>query len=448
MKKAKKTLIVLLLSLLLVALLFGCAKKENTIDVPAAPGEVIKLNSANFVSELTKYCHSGASFVLTENIVLTEEWTPIGRTFSTAFNGTLDGGGFTISGLRTTGWESDGTPVTIAKRILGWKANGTPVYSSHEVIDMKTRDTAGYKEVTSFVLEGEDADPNYRDMDEKGVKEEKTSYGSIGLFGYTNGATIKNLKVDGAEFKFYGEGDNVYAGIISGYDVASDFDGITLNDCIIRASSIGHVEISYQTENGRPRTANAIEYDTKQYLGGIVGYSRGNAVVSGNSVSYKTTNFTTITINNIVIDNNNYYAYFNSRFDVPYADKSQGASSSILATELEPEEKFGFYSFDDGSVVTQAFIGGVSAYSVGAAFADVSVDKINNGYYDDLTGRKLNAGGVSAAILGSESTAKRLTVDNAVLVGNNVSIAAMIGGAFGEIKSAIGFASRIWRTTS
>ncbi len=435
MKKAKKTLIVLLLSLLLVTLLFGCAKKENTIDVPTAPAETIGLDSSNFVSELTKYCHSRASFVLTEDIELNEEWVPIGRTFSTAFNGTLDGAGYTISGLRTTGWESDGKPVTIVKRILGWKADGTPVYSSHEVIDMKTKDTGRYKEVTSFVLEGEDADPNYRDMDDNGVKEERASYGSIGLFGYTNGATIKNLTIKEAEFKFYGEGDNVYAGIVSGYDVASDFDSITLDNCKIKASSIGHVEISYQKENGRPEAANKIEYDTKQYLGGIVGYSRGNAVVKDNSVSYKTTNFTAIEINDIAIDNNNYYAYFNSRFDVPYADNTQGASSSILATDLEPEEGFGFYTYDNGSVVKQAFVGGVSAYSVGTAFSDVSVNNFNNSS-DDLTGKKLNAGGVSAALLGAESSAKKFIVDNAVFVGNKVSIAAMVGGAFGEVKSA------------
>ena len=436
MKKAKKTLIVLLLSLLLVTLLFGCADKEKTIDVPTAPEGPIKLNSANFVSELTKYCHSGASFVLDEDIVLTGEWTPIGRTFSTAFNGTLDGNGHKITGLKTTGWESDGTPVTIAKRILGWKADGTPVYSSHEVIDMKTKDTAGYKEVTSFVLEGEDADPDYRDMVDNGVVEQKTSYGSVGLFGYTNGATIKDLTVDGADFEFYGEGDNVYAGIVSGYDVASDFTSITLTDCSIRASSIGHVEISYFAENARPSSANKIEYDTKQYLGGIVGYSRGNAIVNNNAVKYKTTNFTSINVNNIVIDNNNYSAYFDSRFDVPNADKTLGMSSSILATELTAEEKFGFYSFDDDSVMTQAFIGGVSAYSVGASFADVLVDGLNRNV-GDVTGRKLNAGGISAALLGAESNAKRLKVAGFSVDSYNVDIAAMIGGAFGEIKSAV-----------
>ena len=43
----------------------------------------------------------GANFKLTSDIVLTEEWVPIGR-IGRAFAGTLDGNGFTISGLRVS----------------------------------------------------------------------------------------------------------------------------------------------------------------------------------------------------------------------------------------------------------------------------------------------------------------------------------------------------------
>ena len=436
MKKTRKTLTVVLLSLLLTLLLFGCNKEKNTIDVPEAPSAVIHLNSENFVSELTKYCHSGATFVLDNDIELSGEWTPIGRTFSTAFNGTLDGNGKTITGLKTTGWEYDGTPVTILKRILGWKADGTPVYSSSEVIDMKTKDTAGNKEVTSIVREGDNADPNYQDMVENGVVEEKTSYGSIGLFGYTNGATIKNLKVNDADFEFYAEGQNVYAGIISGYDVGSSFTNIELRGCAIRASSIDHVEIDYYTDNARPSSADKIVNKTQQYLGGIVGYTRGNAVVKNNSVEYKTTDFDTVTIDSLEINNYNYSAYFDSELDVVYADKTVGASTSILKTDLTSEEGFGSYTvFSIPQRVTQAFIGGVSAYSVGASFKDITVTGMNkDGNY--VSGKKLNAAGVTAALLGAESKAKGINVSDIRLLGKEIDTAAMIGGAFGEVKSA------------
>ena len=436
MKKTRKTLTVVLLSLLLVSLLFGCNDKKNNNDTPDAPTEVIHLNSDNFVSELTKNCHNGASFILDSDIVLSGEWTPIGRTFSTSFNGTLDGNGKTITGLKTTGWDYDGTPVTILKRILGWKADGTPVYSSSEVIDMKTQDTAGYKEVLSIVREGDNADPDYQDMAENGSFENKTSYGSMGLFGYTNGATIKNLRVEGADFEFYGEGDNVYAGIISGYDIGSDFTDIELQGCSIRASSIDHTVISYYPENARPSSADKVDNDTKQYLGGIVGYSRGNAIVNGTSVEYKSTNFTSVSVKDMEINNYNYSAFFDSRLDVPNADKTVGSASSILATELEPDEGFGFYTvYSIPRRVTQAFIGGVSAYSVGAVFKNVDVNGLNKeGNY--ISGKKLNAAGVTAALLGAESKAEEVNVFDIRLLGKEIDIAAMIGGAFGEVKSA------------
>ncbi len=444
MKIKRRTVTVLLLSLILIAALFGCSNKKNTIEFPEAPADPIKLTNENFISELTKYCHSGASFYLYEDIVLTEDWSPIGQTVSTAFNGTLDGKGHSISGLHITGWEGDGTPVTISKRILGWKKDGTPVYRSSEVVSMKTHRTGEFKEVDEIIHEGEESDPDYIDMADSGVIEEETSFGSIGLFGYTYGAKITDLVIDGADFEFYGEGDNVYAGIISGYDIASEFSKIRLNDCKILASLIETLTVRYHVENAKPKSV-AQENSMKQYLGGIVGYSRGNTVVNvvDNVFTTQTTTtvFDDIKVSNITIDNTNFSAVFNPQLKAVYSQYGDEDSKdySILITELTDEEGFGAYEVNDNlKQPKQTFAGCVSGYSVDATIKNVDVDGFNKTVYfknnDGFGSEKINVGGVSAALLGSESKAEKINVNNIDIYGQKIKTGAMIGGAFAEVK--------------
>lgn len=435
MKFIKKTVCAALLSLLLVTLLFGCSEKKRTIDVPQAP-EIVELYNSNFVSDLTKYCHSGAKFVLKEDIKIDEEeWKPIGQTVSTAFNGTLDGGGFTIDGLRTVGWDTDGTPVTILKRIMGWKADGTPVYNSSKVIDMKTRENNGYTEVTDIIYEGDSDDPAYLDMVDKGIEEPKTSFGSIGLFGYTYGATIKNINFKNADFKFFGDGESVYAGIVSGYDIGSDFIDVNINDCAIKAGNLYETVINYHVENAKP---SSVDYksNTKQYLGGVVGYSRGNALVNGTDVTYKKTVLKNVTVDNIEINNTVVSAYFNAQLSAVNADETKPIESSILKTSLTDEDGFGKYDVHSMiKPVRQVFAGGVSGYSVGAEISGVTVSRFNSGR-QEITGDKVTAGAVSSSVLGKESVVDGFNVSDIYFHSENVAVSAMVGGAFGEVKSA------------
>ena len=438
MKNIKRSLCVVLLVFLLVGCLFGCSDNKNTLDVPVAP-EVVELYQNNFISDLTKYCHSGAHFVLKEDIVLTEDWTPIGRTVGTAFNGVFDGDGHTISGLQTTGWKSDGTPVTILKRIMGWKADGTPVYKSSEIVKMTTRQTNGLTEVTDIIYEGDSDDPDLEEMQESGVEEEKTSFGSIGLFGYTYGATVKNLIVDNADFRFYGDGESVYAGIISGYDIASDFNNITVKNSSLTASGIYKDVVKYYASNARPSDV-VPEADTKQYLGGIVGYSRGNRTVSETDTAYKPTVFSNINVENISLKNKAFVARFDAMLEAKYADQTllHPEESSILSTELTAEDGYGSYTvYGYEKPIYQVFAGGVSGYSVGAEIDTVSVKDLNGKSGDVLYADKINVGGISSYLLGKESSVKKAVVNGVDFYceGGEKPL-VMAGGAFGEVKTA------------
>ncbi len=441
MKNKTRILIVCLLVLIMVSALFGCTEKERTPDVPDEPGKVIELTQANFVEELTYYCHSGASFILKEDIDLStiDEWSPIGKTVSTAFNGTIDGNGKTITGMKTSGWDDEGQPITVLKRILGWDENGEIVYKGSKIIDMKTQMNGEYKEVTEIVFEGDNGDPKYSSMEDKGIVEKKASYGSLGLFGYTSGAKISNLTISDAHFNFYGDGDKVYVGIVSGYDIGSDFTDVTVTDCSIGAGVINKTKVTYHYSNAKP---SRVDYDNQQqqYLGGVVGYSIGNM---GSNGECKKTSFNGVKVSSLTIENNKKSAYYDMKLACDSIDRSTQQSkvdTSILYTELGDQETPVYFVDYQPRMVRQAFVGGITGYSKDSVFLNsTAVDGFNsslNAYLaPKITAQKINIGGISSSLLGAQSKAENVSVKNMFIAGNNVYYTATIGGLFGEIKS-------------
>ena len=142
MKLKIKAILGVALCVILGCVLFvGCndnknEESENTVK----EAKTIEVATAEDLLGAAKYVgkeYSQYTIKLTANIDLSSvEWKPIGLTLNKAFCGTFDGNGKTISGLKITGWENDGTPKYIAKQIIGWLSDGTPVYKSSEILSV------------------------------------------------------------------------------------------------------------------------------------------------------------------------------------------------------------------------------------------------------------------------------------------------------------------------
>ncbi len=155
--------------------------------------------------------YSGRTVVLTDDITLSGEWTPIGiyDTQSSArrpFNGTFDGGNHTISGLTIT-----------------------------------------------------QATTNYQ-----------------GLFGYTVGATIKNLSISEPQISL----NTSYLAAMIGYDYRS-----VIENCAVIGGSISGADYvggiaGYSYASTTTSSYNTATISGEDYIGGIQGYSDRGAVTS------------------------------------------------------------------------------------------------------------------------------------------------------------------------
>lgn len=140
------------------------------------------------------------AYILTEDIVLSGEWTPLGAYFNNytyyetdwwtyAFRGTLDGDGHTISGMKVS---TMAFPVPVDAETAVWHDDG-------DSID-----------------------------------------GAAGLFAAVCGATFKDLTLEGARIDVTYSGDHCYAAPLACFDMTSSYKNVTVRD--------GSVTVRYTDE--------------------------------------------------------------------------------------------------------------------------------------------------------------------------------------------------------
>lgn len=460
MKFRLKALLGIVLCAALGCMIFvGCNDKNDETTDEVKPAKTIEVSNAEELAAAAQYVgkeYSQYTIKLTADIDLSNiEWKPIGRTSGKAFCGTFDGNGKMIKGLKITGWESDGTPKYIAKQIIGWLGDGTPIYKSSEVIKLNKGEEVsdGKYKVESYVKEGDGEDPNYLKVDDgDGAFETGTAFGSVGLFGYTFGATIKNLTVENADLSFYTSGEYAYAGIISGCDVASEFSDITVNGGKIAVSTIYDSSISYYDNFGTPAQFKHTN-NNKQYAGGIVGYAKGNATQSENG---KATELKRVAVNGFVFDNMNYCAYYDAGMEIYGKDAEAklvigDANGGYSVSRVNPSAAVNSEFYPE-----QAYVGGVAGYADGAKIESVTINGFNASTKANETNkltapteiitRSLYAGGLAGGLYSSVSDTT--TAQNVFINGiywrnwdiesslGLVSDKATIGGAYGIVEKS------------
>ncbi len=469
MNSVKKLSAALLVCILAVLCLVSCNEKEVKPEILEA--KTIEIASASELKDASRYVgvsYKNYTLRLTADIDLTDlvdaqsevvSWEPIGNTLTNAFMGTFDGNGHSVKGLTVTGWDYDGTPKYIAKRILGWTESGQTVYQSKEVVSLQP-DADGKVSDATIIYEGDNDDLNYVNMEENGKMETLTSFGSVGLFGYTKKATIQDVTFIDADISFYGSGKYVYAGIVSGFDVASSFENVTVLDSAIKISSLYEKEVLYSTKTGTPHEFS-IKNVTTQYVGGLVGYAKScSETQNDGSYTVTSTSLKDVSVQNIVLDNHNYIAYFDAGLEIEHDDPSD-ESTSYLHTDLVSGEKGSYQvlsvyntSFKKDWYPEYAFVGGVAGYMEGSELENVTVDGVNKtndiaNTAHSLMARCLNASGIVASLRNGKIT--DVSAQNVYLsavnwrnrsnrtnkTGGLVTDKCMIAGAFAVVEGGL-----------
>lgn len=412
------TCVILCVVIATLALVACNEEKEPTVEIkPATTVEVGTAEELLAVSQYVGLEYSQYTIKLTADIDLSEvEWKPIGITHKKAFMGTFDGNGHKITGLTITGWDEEGNPKYIAKRILGW-VDGQPIYKSSAIISIDEGEVVeeNQKVAVDVIKEGDNDDPNYENLADNGTFEEHGGYGSVGLFGYTVGATVKNLTVSGADISFYSSGDYAYAGVISGYDAASTFTDVTVENSSIATSLIYDQKVVYYDYFGTPSMFSNVS-ETTQYVGGVVGYAKSKTTVKDGKTAVVGTTLTNVVSNSFVFDNTNYSAYYNAGLEI-IGDKEQsqlvhntGIEDGYEVTDVEKRISRGTIGSENYPV--QVYTGAVAGYMDGAKVNATSVDGFNKAEYKDTTNelvnptlliaRSLYAAGISGCLYNGE----------------------------------------------
>ena len=425
MKNKIKVLLGVILSVILsCTLLIACNDdKGDNDDVEIKPAKTEEVDSYEDLLAVSSYVgktYSNYTIKLTADIDLTgKEWKPIGSTLDKAFMGVFDGNGHTIKGLTITGWSDNGAPLYIAKKIIGWLSDGTPVYESSEIINVTKGETVseGKTEAKEIVREGDNADPNYVKLsDGDGYFEKSVSYGSVGLFGYTSGATIKNLTVSGADISFYAPDDSVYAGIVSGYDVSSEFNNVNVIDGKIAVSTLFTESYTYADYYGTPNMP--IRKNTSnQYVGGIVGYAKSNSVKENNALNVKNTVFNNVVSNEFIFDNTNYSAYYSGQLVIVGQEKDaklvvdENKQRGYIVTNVQRDIDDNLIP-NDWDYPARLYSGGIAGYIDGGKLNTVKTSGYNkaNAMGDGINpiegttlvmGQSAYVGGISGCIYNS-----------------------------------------------
>ena len=252
--------------------------------------------------------YQGKTVTLTANIDMNEEeWTPIG-TSSNPFNGTFDGGGYTISNLVVTGNNSEVglfgrtnsgevKNLTVKNAKVSGYLNvgvvaGTPYTSKYTNISV-----TGHVEVNGFAYVGGVGGKNaYADWTDITVDVDDTSY--VKATSTDKNTAIRYRTYVGGVIGFNGEGGHTFQNISSNIDVIGDV-------CDVGGIfGIAHYSNNFEkiTCSGDVTNTNSTDSLEDTETGGICGVWHNQA---GTSVSFDDCKFTgTVTVNGVVVTSN------------------------------------------------------------------------------------------------------------------------------------------------
>lgn len=113
----------------------------------------------------------------------------------------------------------------------------------------------------------------------------RSSSDYVGLFGCTNGATIKNLTLSCKSVK-----GNTYVGVLSAHSTSTTISDCTLSGSVIGTSYVGGC-IGWGKSNVISCVFSTVEVTCNgNYAGGLIGYSEGSHSIAGNRVECNSIN--------------------------------------------------------------------------------------------------------------------------------------------------------------
>lgn len=230
MKKSIKIILTTFIVAILAFTVTAC-KNKNDEETTVYPAETKHISTVEDLVNVKNYLgesYKNFTFVLDNDIDLgaIEAWTPIGETINEAFCGTFDGNGKSITGIKFSGWNADGTPV----------------------LDLLGKD--------------------------KGV-ENTSSFSTLALFGYVKSATFKNLSVKNVNFDYYADDGYCYVSGLAAYSTGDSlFENVSV-DGTINFNNTYKKSNAYNDKG--ERQGSVYGNDVTIYVGGVNAYSNGNA---------------------------------------------------------------------------------------------------------------------------------------------------------------------------
>ena len=343
MKKFSVILVAILIVSLCVTGLVACNKDEDT-HKGAIVIEIGDVDALRDVDNKLGADYDQATFKLTKNIVIEDNWTPIGSSEGNSFRGTFDGNGYTITyaiedeeitdyienwaekkyyGL--FGYAHDATFKNLNLNVvIDMQNQADLIYAGGLVAyaygDTKIENVNVYGSVKSQMP---DARERFTDSDgevePKPIDDAMNLYAG-GVLGYAVGkVNVKNVHVDcNITSKKWGTGSilcrltNVYAGgvvgyvrsidiVNSGYDAneitATSYTGsISTEGVTSFVGGIGAVIYNSKLQNVSVNSSSdtiSVSASARAITGGIVGLADNTEVLSSK------TNYQTIQINNV-----------------------------------------------------------------------------------------------------------------------------------------------------
>ncbi|MDD4315641.1 MAG: hypothetical protein PHC84_00610 [Clostridia bacterium] len=342
----KKFGIIIALALILCLGLTACKKEQ-----PPKETKTVKISTVEELQGIKDYLgdrYSLYTFELQNNIDLSStEWQPIGYDNTNSFRGSFDGKGFTISNMSIKG------------------ASGT-------------------------------------------TYEKSVPYVYAGLFGYTYGATIKDVKLSDFEISFYAEHEYTHVGGLIGYAYgANKVSDVEVDGAIAMGTSFYYRQRLVLLEE---------TCDQNQYIGGVIGYSSGSLEFKQSSAE--------VNIQNLIAALGPEY---DSQTDTVNSD-TKVVAYDLATPAYYPSQAFvgGLIGLakGDGTVLSQLdctaqipLVCAKSAY-LGGMFGAVYMTRIVDSEFSGNIGSRVYTKGVVGGIAG--------LVDGSTLIGASTSAAEII----------------------
>lgn len=343
----KKPVVLILACCICLSALAACDKKNGGDKI--LPPETVRIACAEDLAGIARYLgpeYKNYTFEQTADIDLSDDWVPLGDNSRNGFCGTYDGGGHSINNL-TAKSRRDGKLVKIFRA-----GNSTG------------------------------------------------SFPSVGLFGFTDSATIKNLKLNNVDLEPCLEGDYLFLAGLCGYNGgASRFENIEVTGKII-LSYIFDRKNTYN-EKGEYKFYKDI-CDVTAYIGGVVGYSSGNS------------EFKNVSSNVELKSDSERSAFFQTEKNVNPDDIDELRSAGELDKYVEREPP----------AVSRILAGAVAGYVAGGI-----MDEVSGKGSVDIVSETNNVGGLAGEAYGT--TVTNSSVNNITLKSRSNSNADT-GGLFGK----------------